>query len=305
MSKTSKKIDRDFVLDNFGEDINVVRKGMSRSGSQFDDTHHPVPINKDLPISAGTGDRILQVAIGQYQKIYENPLQMAIALSHFEEWSKKTGWTPTYASIAYYLCISKGTLVKYTDDKTEYICYSILDTINNQYIYSTNDKKKLKLYIDRNNIVEDNNNSTIESKDNNNNNIINNTTNISSNGNDDNSIVNNTTDSIRENPTTNPQFQNCISMQQKIDSGEYKIVTSTTTFAATLEPINNWLEMINEEQAVNAKNPAWNIFKAVNRMGRTTQYVNKQDIIVTPKNPIDEMSDSDILKAAEERPTEE
>ena len=94
-------------------------------------------------------------------------------------------------------------------------------------------------------------------------------------------------------------------MQEKIDSGEYQIVTSTTTFADTLEPVNNWMEMINEEQAIHSKNPSWNIFKALNRMGRTTQYTNEQQIAIKATNPLDEMDDSAILKAAQSLPDDE
>ena len=266
---------RQQMKDAFGEDISVIRKGTSVNGSQFSDgDHHLSPIDKNLPFDAGTGDRILHIAIGQGQKIYENPLQMAIALSHFEEWCKESGWTPTYASIAYFLNISKGSLVNYTSDHTEYICYSILDTLSNQYIYSTSNKERLKQYIERYNTVDN-----IKEED--------------STG--DNTKSNNKKILHGKSKT----------MQELIDSGEYRIVTSTTTFADTLEPINNWMEMINEEQAVHAKNPAWQIFKSINRMGRTTQYSNEQQIAIKQANPLDDMSDEAILKAAQSLPDDE
>ncbi|HBT65932.1 MAG TPA: hypothetical protein DEB10_14835 [Ruminococcaceae bacterium] len=266
---------RQQMKDAFGEDISVIRKGTSTHGSQFSDgDHHLSPIDKKLPFDAGTGDRIMHIAIGWGHKIYENPLQMAIALSRFEEWSKKTGWTPTYASIAYFLNISKSSLVAYTSDHTEYICYSILDTISNQYIYSTSSKERLRQYIERYNTVD-----SIE---------------------EDNVEKNNT-----ESNSKKILHGKSKTMQELIDSGEYQIVTSTTTFADTLEPINNWMEMINEEQAIHAKNPAWNIFKAINRMGRTTQYSNEQQIAIKPANPLDDMSDEQILKAAQSLPDDE
>ena len=264
--------DRKQMQDAFGEDITVIRKGTSVNGSQFSDgDHHLSPINKKLPFDAGTSDRIMHIAIGQGQKIYENPLQMAIALSHFEEWCKESGWTPTYASIAYFLNISKGSLVNYTSDHTEYICYSILDTISNQYIYSTSNKERLKQYIERYNTVDD-----IKEES-------------------------NTADNTKSN---NKKILHGKSktMQELIDSGEYQIVTSTTTFADTLEPINNWMEMINEEQAIHAKNPAWQIFKSINRMGRTTQYSNEQQIAIKPANPIADMDDSQLREAIESLP---
>jgi len=279
--------DRKAIKDAFGEDINIVRKGTSNKGSQFDKSHCLSPIDKSLPFKADTGERIMQVAIGKYQKIYENPLQMAISLSHFEEWCEKTGWTPTYASIAYFLNISKSSLVKYTNDKTEYMCYSLIDTITGEYIYSTNDYNKLQLYIDRYNIVDDIKNiHSNNSKDN-----IGSSINIKESNNN-----------ISKNKKDNISKGKCQSIQQKIDSGEFRVIMTTTTFADILEPLNNWLEMINEEQAIHSRNPAWNIFKAINRMGRTTQYSNKQDISIAPANPIDDMSDEEIIRAAQERP---
>ncbi len=167
------------------------------------------------------------------------------------------------------------------------MCYSLIDTITGEYIYSTNDYNKLQLYIDRYNIVDDIKNiHSNNSKDN-----IGSSINIKESNNN-----------ISKNKKDNISKGKCQSIQQKIDSGEFRVIMTTTTFADILEPLNNWLEMINEEQAIHSRNPAWNIFKAINRMGRTTQYSNKQDISIAPANPIDDMSDEEIIRAAQERP---
>ena len=100
------------------------------------------------------------------------------------------------------------------------------------------------------------------------------------------------------------KYNRVISIRDKIDNKEYSIKESTTTFAKILAPINNLLEMVNISKAEVARNPAWHIFLAKNNFGKTTQYVDQVQQQISVYNPLDEMSDDEILKAAQSRPEE-
>lgn len=76
-------------------------------------------------------------------------------------------------------------------------------------------------------------------------------------------------------------------MQQKIDDGEFEVLTATTTFADTLAPIKNLLEIVNINNAEHAKNAGWQIFLAKNNFGITDHYSDEQQIAIKPANPLD------------------
>jgi hypothetical protein len=53
------------------------------------------------------------------------------------------------------------------------------------------------------------------------------------------------------------------------------------------------------------KNPAFAIFCAKNRFGETNHYTDEQTMVIEPRNPLDDMSDEAILKAAQSLPDDE
>jgi len=270
---------RQQMKDAFGEDITVRRAGTSETTEYIAKEKPLKPRGIHTPNDLETGEKVMRIATGQGRRIFENPLQLAISAQDFEQWCIDKNITPSFAGLSYYLGISKDTLIKYTHDKTEYLCYSIRDTITGEYIYSSNDKKKLQLYIDRNSIVEDidinKETGEVKGKDNTESNI------------------------------GNIEHGKCKSMQQKIDDGEFEVVTATTTFADTLAPIKNLLEIVNINNAEHAKNAGWQIFLAKNNFGITDHYSDEQQIAIKPANPLDDMSDEQILKAAQSLPDDE
>jgi hypothetical protein len=171
-----------------------------------------------------------------------------LTLKGFEDWCIKKNVAPSYAGLAYYLNISKDTLIKYTKDKTEFTCYNLIDCGTNEYIYSTNDRRKLDKYIEKNSVIE--------------------------NG-------------------------KTVSVKGKLEKNEYRIDIRGVTYAQALAPINNLLEIVNINKAEVARNPAWHIFLAKNNFGRTAQYVDQVQQQITVSNPLDEMSDEEILRAVE------
>lgn len=264
---------RQQMKEAFGEDITVKRAGMSTTTEYIAKEKPLKPRGIHTPNNLETGEKIMRIATGQGKRIFDNPLQLAISAQNFEQWCIDKNITPSFAGLSYYLGISKDTLIKYTQDKTEYLCYSIRDTITGEYIYSSNNKEKLQLYIDRNSIVEDI--KEVNGKDNTESNI------------------------------ENIEHGKCKSIQQKIDNGELEIVTATTTFADTLAPIKNLLEIVNINKAEHARNAGWQIFLAKNNFGITDHYADEQQIAIKPANPIDEMTDEQILKAAQSLPDDE
>lgn len=266
---------REEIKDSFGEDITVRHCGTSETTEYIAKEKPLKPRGIHTPNNLETGEKVMRIATGQGRRIFDNPLQLAISAQNFEQWCIDKNITPSFAGLSYYLGISKDTLIKYTHDKTEYICYSIRDTISGNYIYSSNDKHKLKLYIERNNIVED----------------------IS---------INKDIGEIKEESnTSNIEYGKCKSIQQKIDDGEFEVVTATTTFADTLAPIKNLLEIVNINNAENAKNAGWQIFLAKNNFGITDHYADEQQVTFKASNPLDDMSDEAILQAAQSLPDDE
>lgn len=249
----------------------VAHRGSSFAGSQWDTTHmmKPMPDVLHKPSNVQTDLRVMQVAMGQGRRIFETPQQLAISAQGYEAWCRDNNWSPSYAGLAYYLNIAKSTLSKYTKDKEEYTAYTIWDTITNKPLFSTPSRDKLNIYISRNYIIE-------ESKDKN---------------------------SIIYNGYSKSKVSNkSVNIQELIDKGEYKIMVSTTTFADVLEPIANWIEMFGSYRAENARNPSWWIWLSRNAWGNTSHYVDRTEQVIEPKNPIDEASDEDILKAAKDLP---
>ena len=53
------------------------------------------------------------------------------------------------------------------------------------------------------------------------------------------------------------------------------------------------------------KNPAFAIFTAKNKFGETNHYTDEQTMVIEPRNPLDDMSDEAILKAAQSLPDDE
>lgn len=95
------------------------------------------------------------------------------------------------------------------------------------------------------------------------------------------------------------------SMQSKIDSGEYKILCKTISFAQVMEPVSNLIELVTSNKAWTMKNPSWPIWLSKNKFGATTQYADEQHISLQPANPLDTMDDSQILKAAQSLPDDD
>ncbi len=261
-------MDKDEIKEAFGEDVDIIRKGTSETTYYVDGTKKLQPRSEITPNNIGTAEKIMKIATGRGSKVYETPLQFAIALKGFEQWCIDKNVAPSYAGLSFYLNISKDTLIKYTRDKTEFTCYNLIDSITGEYIYSTNDKFKLDKYINSNYIVMD-----------------------------ENSIK--PINYIKDNKINKNKV---ISVKDKVSKGEYIVDMCTVNFAKILAPINNLLEMVNISKAEVARNPAWHIFLAKNNFGKTTQYVDQVQQQITVNNPLDEMSDEEILKAAESRP---
>lgn len=272
------EIDKKFLQENFNEDIDDIKKGHSTTTFYIENQGKMKPRTTSTPNNVNTAERVLQIATGNSNRVYQNPLQFAIAVKGFEDWCIEKNVAPSYAGLAYYLNISKDTLIKYTKDNTQYVCYSIVDNLTGEYIFSTNEKAKLDRYISTFYLVEklDLNQNVTYSE-------------IKS------------INSIKENIE---EFDKVLSVRDKLDNNEFSIVESTTTFAKVLAPVNNLLEMVNISKAEVARNPAWHIFLAKNNFGRTTQYVDQVQQQISVNNPLDEMTDEEILKAAQSRPQE-
>ena len=91
------------------------------------------------------------------------------------------------------------------------------------------------------------------------------------------------------------------SIQDKLDNGEYKIIYTSTSFAEVMEPACNLIELITTNKAWTMRNPSWPIWLSKNKFGATEQFTDEQRISFQPTNPLDDMSDEQILKAAQSR----
>lgn len=259
-------MNKEEIMEAFGEDVDVIPKGKSKTTYYIEHEKKLKPRTENTPNNIGTSEKIMEIAVGHGNKIYKTPLQFAIAVKGFETWCIEKNVAPSYAGLAYYLNISKDTLIKYTHDKTEYVCYNLVDNDTGEYIYSTNDKQKLDKYISSNYLIEG---------------------------------------EIKHiNYVKSNKISMCkvVSIKDKISKNEYATEVCTITFASILAPIKNLLEMVNISKAETARNPAWHIFLAKNNFGETTQYVDQVQQQISVSNPLDEMNDDEILKAVEARP---
>lgn len=259
-------MNRKEIKEAFGEDIDIIPRGKSKTTYYIEHEKKLKPRTENTPNNIGTSEKIMEIAVGHGNRVYKNPLQFAIAVKGFEDWCIEKNVAPSYAGLAYFLNISKDTLIKYTHDRTEYICYNLIDNETGEYIYSTNDKQKLDKYIDSNYLVEG------EIK---------------------------TLNYIKSNKIPLCQV---ISIKDKISKNEYAVDVCMVTFARIIAPIKNLLEMVNISKAEVARNPAWHIFLAKNNFGETTQYLDQVQQKISVSNPLDEMNDDEILKAVESRP---
>lgn len=119
------ELDKKTIKENFNEDIDDIKKGRSSTTYYIEDQGKLKPRNESTPNNLNTYERVMKLAIGHGNKVYQNPLQFAIALKGFEDWCIDKNVAPSYAGLAYYLNISKDTLIKYTRDTTQYICHNI------------------------------------------------------------------------------------------------------------------------------------------------------------------------------------
>ena len=228
--------------------------------------------DESTPGIVGTDSQVMQIAKGMGRKIFNNPMELAESLTGFEDWCLRKNVTPSFIGLAVYLNISKGTLLKYMKDETTFTVFIVINNITGEYIYSNTDKSTFNKYISSTYEVEgiSNSNSSISNN------------NSGSKG----DSLNNST----------------ISIKDKINSGVYNILYRTVSFADVLAPVRSLVELSTTNRAWDMKNPAFGIFLAKNKFGETTHYSDKQEVQIEAKNPIDEASDEDILKAAKDLP---
>jgi len=98
---------------------------------------------------------------------------------------------------------------------------------------------------------------------------------------------------------------NNYSIKEYIEKGIYKTEYTTITYADVLAPMRSLIELSVTNKGFEMKNPAFAIFCAKNRFGETNQYTDEQHISFQPANPLDDMSDEEILKAAQSLPDDE
>lgn len=98
---------------------------------------------------------------------------------------------------------------------------------------------------------------------------------------------------------------NSVSIKESIGRGIYYIEYKAVTFADVLSPIRSLIELSTTNRAWDMKNPAFGIFLAKNKFGETNHYTDEQTMVIEPRNPIDDMSDEAILKAAQALPDDE
>lgn len=271
-------IDNQTIKETFGEDLDNRKHGKSTTTFYIEHDKKLSERTNVTPKNIDTSTKILRAAIGQPHRIYKNPLQFAIAVKGFENWCEEKNVAPSYAALAYYLNISKDTLINYTKDTTPYTCYSLVDNITEEYLYSTNDKEKLDKYIDIHYLVE----------------------NVGENK----AVTHRELKPVGYIKHGLETYDRVTAIRDKIDTGEYGIDVCDITFAQVLAPVNNLLEMVNINKAEVARNPAWHIFLAKNNFGNTRQYVDQVQQQVSVVNPLDEMSDEEIIRVAQNRPIE-
>lgn len=135
--------------------LGIQRRGTMHSGAYEMELKERIP---NMPESLDVDNAIIKIAKGTGIKTFENPQQLAVSLVGFEDWCKDKNVIPSFAAVCSFLCISKGTLLKYQKDTTQYTIMVIEDSITGEYIYSTTNKSKLDKYISSYNIVDGNGN---------------------------------------------------------------------------------------------------------------------------------------------------
>lgn len=119
----------------------------------------------DTPLNVDTKSQIIKIAKGTGIKTFQNPQQLAISLSGFEDWCLKKNITPSFVGIAVYLNCSKSTVLKYAKDTEQYTVMIVQDNITGNCIYSTTVKKNLDIYVNTYNEIDSNGNTvSIKSK---------------------------------------------------------------------------------------------------------------------------------------------
>mgnify|MGYP000886258719 FL=1 len=98
---------------------------------------------------------------------------------------------------------------------------------------------------------------------------------------------------------------NNYSIKEYIEKGIYKTEYTTITYADVLAPLRSLIELSVTNKGFEMKNPAFAIFTAKNKFGETNHYTDEQHISFQPANPLDDMSDEEILKAAQSLPDDE
>lgn len=204
------------------------------------------------PGIVGTDMQVMQIAKGMGRKIFNNPLELAYSLQGFEDFCEEKNLSPSFIGLSIYLNISKGSLLKYLKDTTEFTVMVVSDNLTGEYIYSHTDKAIFNKYIE----------STYE---------------IDKDGNN-------------------------VSIKENIESGNYIVEYKSISYQDVLTPVRSLIELAVTNKGFEMKNPAFAIFTAINRFGETDQYSNKQEIAIQASNPIDDMTDDEILKAAQGLP---
>ena len=100
------------------------------------------------PGIVGTDTQVMQIAKGMGRKIFNNPLELAYSLQGFEEFCEEKNISPSFVGLAIFLNISKGTLLKYLKDSTEFTVMVVSNPITGEYIYSNTDKSIFNKYIE-------------------------------------------------------------------------------------------------------------------------------------------------------------
>jgi len=285
MSKKKSTSSKNSNIKYSGDAIADMELGIKKRGAMREDAYAAelIPRNEASPDIVGLDEKIERIAKGQNTGIFNNPQELATSLMGFEQWCLKKNIVPSYAAVACYLGCSKGTVLKYMKDTTQYTIYIIHDNTENKDIYSTTRKDYLDMYIDKYSVVESNNTY-------------------------DNSISNEY--SINQNSDNKKNIKsiekgNTFSLRDKIESGEYSVVVKTLSFADVFTPVMTLVELITTNKAWTMRNPSWPIWLSKNKFGATLQYADRQEIAVQAANPIDDMDDDQILKVAESLPDDE
>ena len=230
-------------------------KAITRRIGTMDTTKYKTELaarDENTPGVVGTDTQVMQIAKGMGRKIFNNPLELAESLTGFEDWCMSKNVTPSFIGLAIYLNISKGTLLKYLKDETEFTVTVVKDTVTGEYIYSNTDKNIFDKYIESTYIVNKEGNS--------------------------------------------------VSIKENIDRGIYNVQYKSVCFEDVLSPVRSLIELSITNRGFEMKNPAMAIFTMKNRFGETNHYTDEQTMVIEPRNPLDELTDEQILKAAHSLP---